>query len=278
MKIEDALRIARHRLLQNHIEEAGSKSKRILAHILDVSKEYLIINDKQELTHNKEKQYIKYIDKLIAGEPIQYLLGKQEFMGIEFKVNKNVLIPQPDTEVLVQKVIEISQNYNSPSILDLCTGSGAIAVALSEFIPNSKITGTDISSKALSVAKDNDNNKKIKFIKSDLFKNITKNFDIIVSNPPYIKTEEIKELSKEVQNEPLIALDGGKDGLEFYKKIISCASNYLKDNGALCLEIGETQKNDIIELINKTLNYHNINCYKDFSGNDRIIICYKKMQ
>lgn len=278
MKIEDTLNIARHRLLQNHIEEAGSKAKRVLAHILNVSKEYLIINDKQELTRDTEKQYCKYIDELIAGKPIQYLLGKQEFMGIEFKVNENVLIPQPDTEVLVQKVIEISKNYNNPSILDLCTGSGAIAVSLSKFIPNSKITGTDISPKALSIARENDNNRKIEFIKSDLFKNITGNFDIIVSNPPYIKTEEIKKLSKEVQNEPLIALDGGKDGLEFYKEIISCAANYLKNNGALCLEIGETQKDDIIKLINKSLNYYNINCYKDFSGNDRIIICYKKMQ
>ncbi len=169
-------------------------------------------------------------------------------------------------------------------ILDLCTGSGAIGISIAKIINNYNITLSDISQNALNVAQknckkilNNDSNIKsrIKFIQSDLFENIDKKFDIIVSNPPYIETEIIKTLDKEVQKEPKIALDGGKDGLQFYKKIINKAFYYLTECGYLCLEIGYNQKQKIIELIENEGKYKNIYSKKDLAGNDRVVICQK---
>lgn len=229
----------------------------------------------EDLSKEEELTFFTYIDELSNGRPIQYIIGKQEFMGIDFLVNENVLIPQPDTEILVQEAIKIAQKINVPKILDLCTGSGAIIVALSKLVPNSKLYASDISVEALKVAKINSKNHKIKFIQSNLFENINDIFDIIVTNPPYIKTEEINILSKEVQNEPHLALDGGQDGLNFYKKIIKQANSYLKHNGYLCMEIGEDQKEEVLSLIKQEACYVNIKTYKDLSGNDRVITCKK---
>ena len=238
-------------------------------------KEYLIINYDKEISKKQETIYKQYIKNLLEGEPIQYILGKQEFMGIEFAVNKDVLIPQPDTEILVEEVIKLLKQYKKPKILDLCTGSGAIAISISEKVSEAQIYASDISEKALAIARINDRSKKIKFILSDLFNNIEDKFDIIVSNPPYIKTHEIEKLSKEVQNEPILALDGGIDGLEFYRKIIGQASKYIKKNGYLCLEIGEEQKKQVKDIINNEKKYADIKEYKDLNKNDRVIICKK---
>ncbi len=275
MKIQEILNEAIFRLKENKIEEPINKAKRLLAFTLNVTKEYLLINYQEEIPKEKVKTYNENIEKLISGEPIQYIIGKQEFMGIEFIVNKNVLIPQPDTEILVEKSIEIAKTYEKPKILDLCTGSGAIAVSMGEIFPQAIIYASDISKEALLIAKTNDKSNKIKFIQSNMFENIVGKFDIIVSNPPYIKTEEIKKLSKEVQNEPNIALDGGKDGLQFYKKIIEQAHNYLNKNGYICLEIGEDQKEEVTKLIENNKNYKDIKTYKDLNKNDRVII-FKK--
>ena len=229
---------------------------------------------------------------------MQYVTNKQEFMGLEFYVDENVLIPQPDTEILVEEVIDICKNLNAHNnsykdgnnecikILDLCTGSGAIGISIAKNIENSKITLSDISKKALEVAKQNckniigytnsENSNKIKIIQSDLFENINDKFDIIVSNPPYIKSEVIETLDKEVQNEPKIALDGGKDGLEIYRRIIDESYKYLKLNGYLALEIGYDQKEDVIDLIKNTKKYTHIYSKKDLAGKDRIVICKKE--
>ena len=275
MKIQEILTKTVVKLKENEIEEPIIKAKRILACTLDVTKEYLLINNGKEISKENLKRYNSNIQRLISGEPIQYIIGKQEFMGIEFTVNKNVLIPQPDTEILVEKSIEIANKYKVPKILDLCTGSGAIAVSIQNIFPEAEISASDISKEALEIAKINDKTNKIKFIQSNMFENIKEKYDIIVSNPPYIKTEEIKTLSKEVQNEPFLALDGGQDGLKFYKKIIEQAHKYLNENGYLCLEIGEDQKGKVISLIRKSEKYNNIKAYKDLSGNDRVIICKK---
>ena len=276
MKIQEILNEAIFRLKENKIEEPINKAKRLLAFTLNVTKEYLLINYQEEIPKEKVKTYNENIEKLISGEPIQYIIGKQEFMGIEFIVNKNVLIPQPDTEILVEKSIEIAKTYEKPKILDLCTGSGAIAVSMGKIFPQAIIYASDISKEALLIAKTNDKSNKIKFIQSDMFENIEEKFDIIVSNPPYIKTEEIKKLSKEVQNEPNIALDGGKDGLQFYKEIIEQAYNYLNKNGYICLEIGEDQKEGVTKLIENNRHYKDIKMYKDLNKNDRVIIFKKK--
>ena len=275
MQIQEILSSTIKQLNSNNVEEPNNKAKRLLAFVLNVPKEFLIINDNKELNKKQEVKYKKCIERLIKGEPIQYIIGKQEFMGIDLIVTNDVLIPQPDTEILVEETIKVAKQYDKPKILDLCTGSGAIAIAIKKYIPEAEIVASDLSSKALRIANNNDRTKKIRFILSDLFENINEKFDIIVSNPPYIKTEEIKTLSKEVQNEQLMALDGGQDGLYFYEKIIKQANSYLNQNSYLCLEIGENQKNEIIKKIQYNGKYTNIQTYKDLGGNDRVITCKK---
>ena len=202
-------------------------------------------------------------------------------MKLNFFVDKNVLIPRQDTEILVEEVIKIAQKTNAKKILDLCTGSGAIAVSLAKYLPQSEITAIDISNDALKIAKKNavSNNveNQITFISSDMFTNLNEEkFDIIVSNPPYIKTNVIDNLDIQVKNEPHIALDGGKDGLYFYKKIINESYQYLKYKGFLCLEIGFDQKIDVIEIIENTNNFDRTYSKKDLYDNDRIIITQMK--
>ena len=275
MKIKDAMQTAINKCKVNNIDEASNKIRRIMSFVTGIEKSYLLVHNMDELNTEHEKSFFKYIEELVNGRPVQYILGHQEFMGINFIVNEDVLIPQPDTEILVEETIKIAQKFSNPKILDLCTGSGAIAVSLSKFVPNAKLYASDISQKALETAKMNSRNKKIKFIQSNLFENINDIFDIIVTNPPYIKTDEISILSKEVQNEPTLALDGGQDGLVFYRQIIKQANDYLKHNGYLCMEIAEDQKEEVLELIKQEANYVNIKTYKDLSGNDRVITCKK---
>ncbi len=275
MKVKEALVLATSKFKNNSIEESTNKARRLLAFTLGVKKLELLFIMEKELLQEQENKFSNYIDEVVNGKPIQYILGYQEFMKINFKVNENVLIPQPDTETLVEKTIEIAKRFSNPKILDLCTGSGAIAVSLSKYVPDADITASDISKEALDIAKINDSENKINFKLSNLFENINEKFDIIVSNPPYIKTSEILNLSKEVQNEPHIALDGGEDGLDFYRKIINNAYNFLNKDGYLCLEIGEDQKKDIIDLINESKKYTEVQAYRDIAENDRVIVCKK---
>ena len=201
-------------------------------------------------------------------------------MGIEFYVDEKVLIPQPDTEILVEEVLKIyeknlnnKEENNNIKILDICTGSGAIAISISKILKNVDITASDISKDALEIAKKNaiNNNVEIEFIKSNMFENINNKYNIIVSNPPYIKTDIIKTLDRQVQNEPLIALDGGEDGLEFYRILVKESKKYLKENGFICMEIGFDQKEEVEKLLIDN-NYSNIYCKKDLSENDRIVV------
>ena len=216
------------------------------------------------------------LKKIVSGVPVQYLTNNQEFMKLNFYVDENVLIPQPDTEILVEEIIN-QYKQKKCKILDICTGSGAIAIALAKYLENVKIVASDISVKALQIAKLNAEknlvHKKIKFIVSDMFSKINeKNFDIIVSNPPYIKSKIISKLDNQVKKEPYIALDGGQDGLKFYKIIISNSYKYLNNNGKLFLEIGYDQKNDVINLLNENNYYDNIYSKKDLAKNDRIVV------
>jgi len=252
-------------------------SRLILQFVLKREKEYLIIHDEEKISPEDYNEFMKYIDKLNNGTPLQYLTNSQEFMKLNFYVDENVLIPQPDTEILVEKVLELIQNKHV-EVLDLCTGSGAIGISIAKYNKNAKIVATDISMKALEIAKKNsgNNNAKIEFVLSNMFENLeNRKFDFIVSNPPYIKTSQIEILSNEVKNEPHIALDGGPDGLDFYRIIINEGYKYLNKNGYIALEIGYDQKDDILALINESGKYTQINCYKDLGGNDRVIIMKK---
>lgn len=278
MKIIDAIKEATEELEKNNIIDAKQKARRLLAFVLNKEKEYLMIHSEDEIDNKIYTVFLNKLERLKKHEPLQYIIQNQEFMGFDFYVDKNVLIPQPDTEILVQEAIEIVQknNLNRPRILDLCTGTGAIAISLAKLIKDSILYGSDISKEALKIAENNaiSNQANIFFIESDMFKNIFREFrfNIIVSNPPYIETEIIKTLDKEVQNEPHIALDGGEDGLKFYREIAENAKKFLATNGFLVLEIGYNQK-EKVEKILKENGYKNIYLIKDLAGNDRVISC-----
>ena len=277
MTIKETIRKGMIILKTNNVTEPNIKSRLIMQYVLNKPREYLVVYDKEELTLRQEVNYFKAIKKLCNGIPIQHITNRQEFMKMTFFVDENVLIPRPDTEILVEEVIKIAKKINAKKILDLCTGSGAIAISLAKYIDKSNITAVDISDKALNVAKLNAKNNEVEdritFVESDLFKNLKKEkYDIIVSNPPYIKKEVLKKLDKEVQKEPKLALDGGYDGLDFYRKIIKNADEYLKFNGYLCFEIGYDQKEDVENLLKEQEKYINITCKKDLCDNDRVVI------
>ena len=269
MTINEALQYAKQTL--DNIE-----SKILIKYILKKDNTYIISNGKNKLSDDEESILNKYVNKLKNGYPLQYITNNQEFMGLNFYVDENVLIPQPDTEVLVESAIkyitEITVNkkisINNIKLLDLCTGSGAIAISLKKYIPQIKVYASDISKKALEISKinANNNNVEINFIKSDMFKNINEKFDIIVSNPPYIKTSEISKLSKDVQNEPVLALDGGEDGLKFYRLISEQINDYLKSDGILMMEIGFDQANQVKSI------FKNAKIIKENAKNDRVVI------
>ena len=277
MIISEAIKKGMIELKNGNVEEPKLKARLLMQYVLNKSRQYVIVNDREELDNIKEKQYLEKIKILKKGVPIEHITHQKEFMKLSFFVDKNVLIPRQDTEILVEEVINIAKKNNSKKILDLCTGSGAIAVSLAKYLPQAEITAIDISNEALKIAKKNaiSNNveNQITFISSDMFTNLNEEkFDVIVSNPPYIKTNVIKNLDIQVQNEPYIALDGGKDGLDFYKKIINESYQYLKYNGYLCLEIGFDQKIYVIELIENTESFTGTYSKKDLFDNDRIIV------
>ena len=277
MTIMEAIKKGMIELKNSNIESPKLKSRLLMQSILNKSRQYVIVNDMEELNEKQKNKYFEAISKVRNGIPLEHITHQKEFMKLNFFVDENVLIPRQDTEILVEEVINIAKRINAKNILDLCTGSGAIAVSLAKYIPQSEITAIDISDRALKVAKKNAINNQVEnqitFINSDMFTNLNKEkFDIIVSNPPYIKRNVINNLDDEVKKEPYIALDGGEDGLDFYRKIVKEAYHNLKYGGYLCLEIGFDQKIDVIELIENEEKYENIYSKKDLYDNDRIII------
>lgn len=308
MKLQELIQNSKHELDSLNVEDADIKLKILIEYVFKISKEKLILKYKDEINDKKVEEFRKLLKKLENGIPIQYIINNQEFMGLNFYVDENVLIPQPDTEILVEEVIkycnelrnnesedkETNKDYKeniekepiinkedkninkkTVKILDLCTGSGIIGISIYKYLENVEIYASDISQKALNIAEKNTNlnNAKINFINSDMFENIhIKDFDIIVSNPPYIESKVIESLSKEAQNEPKLALDGGEDGLKFYRCILENAKDYLRKNGAIFLEIGYDQKEKIEEILKSYKIYKETKCIKDFGGNNRVII------
>lgn len=273
MKIKDLLKLGIEALNTSGIEEANLKCKILLTSLLRVRKEYLVIHNLDEVPENIVANFKNKLEELKNGKPIQYITNKQEFMGLDFYVNENVLIPQPDTEMLVEEAINVAKQNVTKSILDICTGSGAIAIALKKNLDSVQVTASDISVEALEVAKENakNNEVEINFICSDMFENIVGKFDLIVSNPPYIENEIIKTLPQDVQNEPYIALAGGEDGLDFYKIIAKQGKKFLNSQGYIAVEIGYNQRESVIEIF-ELEGYKEIYSKKDYSGNNRVVV------
>ena len=262
-----------------------NETELLFTQILNCTRSDLYLNKEIYLNKEKSSKISAALKRRLSREPIQYILGNTEFMGLGFIVNKDVFIPRPETEILVETVLKLTPNteHRTPNfhILDLGTGSGCIAVSLAKFLPAVKVTAFDISDKALKIARKNArlNNVKIEFMKQDFTDNrqpITEKFDIIVSNPPYIPGPDIDGLQPEVRYEPRIALDGGRDGLEFYRKIIKYAPRYLKKHGYLVMEMGFRQRDYIEDIIRLLGGLKIKEVVKDYSGIDRVIVAFKE--
>lgn len=276
MKIKELIGYGKNTLNKNEVQDSSIISRILAEYILNFNRQEIIANLDKEVKEEQRVRYYLALIEIIQGMPIQYITNKQEFMKLDFYVDENVLIPQPDTEILVEKAIEEAKKIENVEILDMCTGSGCIGISIAKNIENAKVTLVDIGENVIEIAKKNALRNKVEsqltFIQSNMFEKVEKKFDIIVSNPPYIKTDVIPKLDKQVQNEPHIALDGGKDGLKFYKIIIEEAKKYLKENGKLILEIGYDQKEEVENLIKQSGQYKKIEVIKDLSQNDRVII------
>ena len=226
----------------------------------------------------KDKDLDTALKELKSGIPVQYIVGNTNFYGYDFKVNRNTLIPRFETELLVEKTYNYIKKYfnkDKVKILDIGTGSGCIAITLNRLLDDSDVTGVDISSEALEVAKENNisNNANVKFIESDLFSNVNERYDVIISNPPYISYDE--EIMNIVwNNEPHLALYAPDNGLYFYDKIIKDSSKYLNDKFIMAFEIGYKQGEDIVKIVNKYYKDTNISVEKDYSGRDRFVFIW----
>lgn len=264
-KVEEVLQMGREILKNNDIDIR--ESRLLLAHALKIETSDLIKKD--YCTDEEVSEFLDMIERRINNVPFAYIIGHQEFMKLDFLVNENVLIPRSDTEILVEEVLK----YRKQKILDMCTGSGCIAISLAYYLEDANVSAVDISIDALEIAKKNAiiNDVNINFIESDLFSNINEKYEVIVSNPPYIKKSVIKTLQDEVQKEPILALDGGESGIEFYERIIPEAKNFLCENGILALEIGYDQATCVKKLMEEN-NYNNIKIVKDLDQNDRVVI------
>ena len=240
------------------------------------------------LSEGKKSLFLSIKEKRAKGEPLQYILGKCEFFGLEFKVRPGVFIPRPETEILVEKAIKLvhspQSTVHSPRILDIGTGSGNIAISLARNISNARITAIDISQDAIDLAKENaklnEVEGRIEFINADILSATAyelrpMSYDLIISNPPYIKSGDIAGLQPEVQKEPRLALDGGLDGLDFYRKIIKPSHKFLKPNGILLFEIGLNQAQDISDIVKGYSMFKVEEIVKDYCGIERILIINK---
>ena len=252
-------------------DEADIEAAILLEFVCNTERGDLFSHPERLLSEDEEKKYFSLIERRNEKEPVQYITGKTYFYGLEFFCDKSVLIPRFDTEVLVEEVIKRAPK--NCELLDLCTGSGCIAICVKHEREDIAVSASDISKEALHVAEKNKDryNLDINFIQSDLFENIDKKFDIIVSNPPYIPTKVISELEDKVKDfEPKGALDGGEDGLDFYKEIAKEAVNYLKDESILIMEIGFDQGEDVSDILHDN-GYKNIEVIKDLNGLDRVV-------
>lgn len=243
----------------------------LLEMVAKIDRSFYFTHINEEVETEVLAEYERVLEKRAEHVPLQYITGEQEFMGMTFKVNSNVLIPRQDTETLVEETLKVIEPQME--VLDLCTGSGCILLSILKNAPTVHGTGSDVSKQALLVAKENAklHNLEADWVRGNLFDNVSGQFDVIVSNPPYIAQAEIPTLMPEVaQFEPMQALDGGVDGLDFYRSITEEAPQYLKENGYLFFEIGWDQGQEVQRLMREA-GFSDVAVIKDLAGNDRVV-------
>lgn len=271
MNYTEAFLLGMQRLKEAQLEEAQLDARLLLEEICGTDHNTLLCHGDREVSEKEEEQYRKTIEQRAQHVPLQHILGYQDFMGLRFHVNEHVLIPRQDTEILVEEAMRYL--HDGMRILDLCTGSGCILLSLLHYSNDCEGTGVDISKEALQVAALNAELLGIKadFLKSDLYEKVIGKFDLLVSNPPYIERKVIPTLMEEVREyDPYIALDGGEDGLDFYRRIIGGAQDYLKRGGQILMEIGSGQAKAVSELLREA-GFKEIDVCRDFAGLDRVV-------
>ena len=279
MNIQSAVTEGINILKNKSILSAKLDSEILMAKALGKKREYIILNNDKIIKAQNLKYFKKLVQERATRKPIAYLLNKKSFWNSEFYVNKNTLIPRPDTEIILEQILKFTKNKNYLNILDIGVGSGCILLSVLKERKNFYGTGIDISRNSLDICKMNAKKllleRRVKFFKSDVDKFAIGKYDLIVSNPPYIKTSDLKYLESDViKFEPKLALDGGLDGLSVIRKVIKKSSELLKKNGKFILEIGFDQKNKVIKLLNNKGFYIN-STVKDLANNDRCIISTK---
>lgn len=270
---KDALEYGKQRLLECEIEDANLDAWLLLEYVSGISRSWYFVHEDEEISENEIEKYQMLIEKRRKHIPLQQLTKEAYFYGMKFFVNENVLIPRQDTEVLVEQVLNLSKGKEKLKLLDMCTGSGCILLALLANLKQASGTGVDLSEKALEVAQKNGRELgiEVSWIQSNLFDKVSGSYDIIVSNPPYIETSVIEGLMDEVKlYEPRMALDGTEDGLFFYREITMQAGKYLKNNGILAFEIGYNQGKAVSEFM-KENGYKEVQVLQDLAGLDRVV-------
>ena len=271
MTLREAYRYGQEQLKNAKVEDAELDAWYLLEFVTGISRAQYFLDSEKQLSFEEEQEYLRNLKLRTEHIPLQHITGVQMFMGLEFKVNEHVLIPRQDTEVLVEKVLDVLQP--GMQVLDMCTGSGCILLSLLHGKKDVTGVGVDLSEEALKVAKQNAESLEIEatFLQSDLFAKVEGTYDLIVSNPPYIRTEVIEGLQEEVRmHDPRMALDGKEDGLYFYKKIIEKSPSYLKRSGRVYFEIGHDQGEDVKKLM-EDAGFQEVTVKKDLAGLDRVV-------
>lgn len=281
MVVGEALKLGIEILGKREYTNANLEVRLILARLLNVDKSYIYAHEDKEISPSLEAEFINIMKERAKGYPIQYILKEKEFMGLDFYIEEGVLIPRPDTEILVEYIIEyIHENHRNEkiNILDLGIGSGAIGLSIAHFCKEAFVFATDISDHAIKVSNINRNRfelDNVRILKGNLFEpvsNMKNSFQIILSNPPYIESKEIGRLQPEVKDyEPMLALDGGEDGLIYYRDISKNAKDFLKSGGLLIYEIGYNQGDEVSAIMDKE-GYKDIKVLKDLQGLNRVVL------
>lgn len=296
MKTRILVKEGEYKLAKAFCMDPKIDAEELFCFLTGLDKVTLFLKAEEEVDPETEAKYMELIKRRAGRIPLQHITGTQEFMGHTFRVNPQVLIPRQDTETLVTEAAKTIQNTPKEKlslieklkgnkeweVLDLCCGSGAVGISLAKIYSNIKVTASDISAEAIAVAEENASNlhTKLKFVQGDMFKpHQDKKFDMIVTNPPYVKTAMISILQEEVKShEPLSALDGGKDGLDFYRIIVEKAADHLKKDGFLLMEIGHDQGEDLRKMLKDSGKYTAAEVIKDLPGKDRVVKCQLKQE